>query len=79
LQRYRFGTGSSDFLICRGCGVYLGAHTTREGNRFGILNVLTLVPMPADLPTATPMNYSNETAEARYQRRSSRWTPLASG
>ncbi len=77
LQRYRFGTGSSDFLICRGCGVYLGAQTTHEGNRFGILNALTLVPVPLDLPHALPVDYSDETAEGRYERRKGRWTPLA--
>jgi hypothetical protein len=78
LQRYRFGTGSTDFLICRACGVYVGAHTTREGNRIGVLNILAVVPIPSDLPQPTPMNYSGETAETRYQRRQGRWTPLTS-
>src|SRR5215475_12546989 len=52
VQRYRFGTGSADFLICRECGVYLGAQTTHAGGRFGILNALTLDPVPEALPAA---------------------------
>ena len=26
LHRYRFETGATDFLICRNCGVYVGAY-----------------------------------------------------
>jgi hypothetical protein len=77
VQRYRFGTGSADFLICRECGVYLGAQTSREGSRFGILNTRTLDPIPEALPEAAPMSYANEASEARYARRQARWTPLA--
>ena len=76
LQRYRFGTGSADFLICRACGVYLGAQTTRDGHRFGVLNVLTVVPALSVLPADVPMSYDGETADARYERRQGRWTPL---
>ena len=57
--------------------MYLGAQTLREGQRFGVLNVLTLVPLPTSLPAAVPMNYADESAEARYERRKGRWTPLA--
>lgn len=78
LQRYRFGTGSAEFLICRACGVYLGAQITSGCKRFGILNALALRPIPPDLPQAEPMDYGDETAEIRRQRRQSRWTPVAS-
>jgi hypothetical protein len=77
LQRYRFGTGSAEFLICRVCGVYLGAQITSGCKRFGILNALALRPIPPDLPKGEPMDYGDETAEIRRQRRESRWTPLA--
>jgi len=76
LHRYRFGTASTDFLICRRCGIYLGAQTTRDGNRLGVLNVRTVVPVLSDLPAAAPMSYEGETVDARYERRKSRWTPL---
>jgi hypothetical protein len=78
LQRYRFATGTTEFLLCRECGVYLGAQMSSDGARFGILNTLTLVPVPADLPSPEAMNYGGETAESRGVRRVARWTPLES-
>ncbi len=77
LQRYRFGTGSTDFLICRTCGVYLGAQTTHVRQRLGVLNVRTVVPALSDLSGAVPMSYDGEAVDARYERRKGRWTPLA--
>jgi hypothetical protein len=77
LQRYQFGTRSADFLICRGCGVYLGAVMIHESQRWGILNVRTLQPPPSDLPAPQPMHYPGESSDARVQRRAARWTPLS--
>jgi hypothetical protein len=76
LQRYRFATGTAEFLLCRECGVYLGAQMSSDGERFGILNTLTLNPAPADLRSPEAMNYGGETAESRRVRRVARWTPL---
>ena len=76
LQRYRFGTGTTEFLICRACGVYVGAQMASEGRRFGVLNGLTLTAVPEDLCSPKPMNYADETAESRRVRRAARWTPL---
>ena len=39
LHRYRFGTGTADFLICRGCGGYVGVVQDIDGELFGVLNV----------------------------------------
>jgi hypothetical protein len=78
LQRYRFGTRSAEFLICRACGVYLGAQIMSDRKRFGILNIRALMHIPPNLPDAEPMDYKDETAEIRRSRRESRWTPLAS-
>ena len=77
LQRYQFGTRSADFLICRACGVYLGATMTQSGQRWGILNVRTLRPLPSDLPAPQPMQYGTEGTQERTQRRTARWTPLS--
>jgi hypothetical protein len=77
LQRYRFGGHGADFLICRACGVYVGAQISSEGERFGILNAPTLMRMPPDLPSATAMTYDDETPESRLRRRRARWTPIA--
>src|SRR5579864_4525098 len=52
LQRYRFGSGITEFLICRACGVYIGARLAREHGDFGIINARALMPIPLELPTA---------------------------
>jgi hypothetical protein len=77
LQRYRFGNHCTDFLICRACGVYVGAQMSSEGERFGILNTPTLLRIPPDLPPAASMKYDDESPETRHRRRRARWTPVA--
>lgn len=77
VQRYRFGSRSADFLICRDCGVYVGAQMATDQGRCGALNVLALRPLLTVLPDAGPKDYGAETGEVRRLRRESRWTPLA--
>lgn len=77
IQRYRFGGRTADFLICRECGVYVGVQMTTDKGRFGVLNVLSLTPQPAGMPTPAPMDYGAETPELRVSRREARWTPLS--
>ncbi len=76
LLRYRFATGSADFLLCARCGVYVGAVMEEDGRRFGIVN-LNALDARADL-TQVPetMDYSAEDASARRVRRRARWTPM---
>jgi hypothetical protein len=76
LQRYRFGSQSADFLVCRVCGVYIGAICTGAPGRFGIVNVRTLRPFPEGLPAPTSMRYDDESPGERLARRAARWTPL---
>jgi DNA-binding winged helix-turn-helix (wHTH) protein len=73
LHRYRFGTHTAEFWLCRCCGVYVGA-TIDAG--FGIVNVRALRPMPEGLPAPVAMSYEGEVPEARRARRINRWTPL---
>jgi hypothetical protein len=76
LQRYRFGLMTADFLLCRDCGIYLGAQIATARGAFGIINTLALEPQPAGLPAASEANYGAETAGERIARREQRWTPL---
>jgi hypothetical protein len=50
LDRYRFGSKTADFLLCRDCGVYLGAVMQSARGGFGIINarVLRLLPLTTD-------------------------------
>ena len=76
LHHYRFGHLTADFLLCRKCGVYLGATIDAGQARYGIINVNALRPVPANLPSPASASYDGETAEQRIERRRQRWTPL---
>ena len=73
-RRYRFGTMSSDFLICGRCGVYVGALAEIAGGTYAVLNLNAFDDPRRDLE-ATPFSYDGETAEQRAARRHQRWTP----
>jgi hypothetical protein len=77
VHRYRFGSGATDFLLCRECGVYVGARLAPGRGHFGVLNTRALRPIPAGLPAPAPMNYGDEPPQLREERRTKRWTPLA--
>jgi hypothetical protein len=79
LQRYRFGTRTLDFLLCRHCGVLIGVRMAGERIGLGVLNVLAMQPIPADLAPPVAMDYSTESAAARKARHQARWTPLEPG
>jgi hypothetical protein len=75
LQRYRFGTHSTDFLVCRACGVYLGALLTSRYGQFATLNINT-IQAALDVPAPVPVSYDAESLEQRRSRREARWTPV---
>jgi len=76
LGRYRFGTRSSDFLICGNCGVYVAALLTSSNGQFATLNINT-IRAPLDVPEAVPVSYEGESGDQRQSRREQRWTPVA--
>jgi len=77
LQRYRFGLRVTNFLLCRSCGVYIGAEIETKAGRFGIINIKALRPNPVVLGPTASMDYSSESVEQRLARREARWSPVA--
>ena len=75
LIRYRFGSRSADFFVCRDCGVYMAAVIDSARGRFATLNVNVLSP-PVDIPAATAISYEGESAEQKLARREQKWTPV---
>ena len=75
LSRYKLGLGVTDFLVCRDCGVYVGA--TMEDEERGetlatcIVNTLELDQSRIKEPVAA--HYDEETAGSRLERRRTRW------
>lgn len=76
LQRYRFGLKTADFLICRTCGVFIGAVMEEGGNRYITVNANSFQPPPAhDIP-GSANDFGGEDVAGRTARRSAKWTPL---
>jgi hypothetical protein len=78
LSRYRFSLKTADFLICRRCGVFIGALLTTDGQSWVTLNANTFKPPPpADHPLV-PHDFGREDAHGRIVRRQQKWTPVVS-
>lgn len=77
LRRYRFGFRTADFLICKECGVYIGAVMLTGSGAVAIVNLNALKEPPRTLPKARPVNYKGESLEERRKRRRGKWTPVA--
>ncbi len=76
LRRYRHALRTADFLLCRECGVYVGAVLLTGAGAVAALNVNTLRELPRGLARARPVNYRGESAEERRTRRAAGWTPV---
>lgn len=76
LQKYHFGHGTADFLLCNRCGVYVGAAIQSDFGTFGIINTHALDAAPEDLAEAAAISYDAENSEGRVSRRGQRWTPV---
>jgi hypothetical protein len=77
VQRYRFGLGITDFLLCRRCGVYVLALAEMDGQHYAVINANSLERREEMRATPEPMAYDGESAEARRARRKAHWTPVA--
>jgi len=73
--RYRFGTRTTDYIICATCGVYVGAVAEIGGARYATLNLNAFDEPRLDLAGA-PVSYDGESAAAKAERRRKAWTPL---
>lgn len=77
LNRYRFGLRTADFLLCKNCGVYIGAVIESKRGQFGIINIHALVDAPKDIAPVAPISYDTEDVNQRISRRDERWTPAS--
>ena len=75
LQRYRFATRTAETLICRNCGVYVGAINEIDGRLYGIANVNVLDDQTAFDRPPEIRSYDHQTAEERIARRRMTWMP----
>lgn len=76
-NRYRFGLKTADFLICRDCGVYIGALMQHGGGIWFTVNANSFREKPPlDFP-AVPHDFDAEDVPTRTARRKTKWTPVS--
>jgi hypothetical protein len=77
VARYRFGSKTADFLLCRACGVFVAAMMPEPS--LAVINVNALEARAAFLENEVHVaSFDAETVEQRLERREARWTPLVS-
>lgn len=76
LLRYQFSLSVAQFLVCKNCGVYIGAIMTQPTASFTTINLNTMITTTSDLPEPNFVSYDNENLIERVERRQLRWTPV---
>src|SRR5947209_12658881 len=75
VQKYRFGSRTSDYLLCRRCGVYVGAVCETPAGWRSVINTLCLQDRAGFSGDAARPDYDGEAVEARLARRQANWMP----
>lgn len=75
LSRYSFALGTAQFLVCRTCGVYVGAILADAGSAYATININALLTPGVFARATVPVSYDRESARQRQARRRALWTP----
>jgi hypothetical protein len=75
VERYRFGSRTADYLLCRQCGVYVGAVCETAAGQRAVINTRCLADRDAFVREAAHPDYDGEVVEARLARRARNWMP----
>jgi hypothetical protein len=75
VARYRFGTRTADFVLCRACGVFVAA--MMDEPPIAVVNVNVLDARTDFLKGELKVgSFDGESVEERLVRRKARWTPV---
>ena len=75
VQRYRFGTATADFHICRICGVVPIVTSDIDGTLYAVVNVNSFEGVdPSELDRSVT-DFEGETMDDRLARRQRNWIP----
>jgi hypothetical protein len=77
VQHYRFGSGTAEFLICRRCGVYIGAVCETAVGLRAVVNTNCLTDRAAFTRAPISVDHDDEATEDRLARRAGNWTPAS--
>jgi hypothetical protein len=79
VEHYRFGSRTADYLLCRRCGVYVGAVCETASGLRAVVNVNCLDDRDAFTQQVAVPDYDGEATGARLDRRSANWMPAIVG
>ena len=75
LSRYRFGTATAEFFVCRRCGGMAFAISEIEGRLHAVVNVLTFDDAETMEFDVSSTDFDGEDIDQRLSRRSRNWIP----
>ena len=75
VEHYRFGSRTADYLVCRRCGVYIGAVCETAAGTRAVVNTNCLDDRAAFAQDPVRPDYDGEATEARLARRAANWMP----
>jgi hypothetical protein len=76
VAKYRFGSRTADYLLCRQCGVYVGAVCETPSGPRAVINTLCLSDRADFVQEAARTDHDGETVAERLARREANWMPL---
>jgi hypothetical protein len=77
ILRYRFGTSSADFIVCRRCGILVIAVCVLEDGARCVINVNSLDNVDASEIGRRATNFDGEDLASRLARRRRNWMPVS--
>jgi hypothetical protein len=72
---YRFGSRTADYLICRQCGVYIGAVCDTSAGLRAVANINSLADLADFSQDPVRPDYEGEPIAERLARRAANWMP----
>ena len=75
VERYRFGSRTADYLLCRRCCVYIGALCETASGLRAVLNVNCLDDREHFTSAPVMHDFDGERIENRSSRRAANWMP----
>ena len=75
VERYRFGSHTADYLVCRRCGIYVGAFCQTSSGLRAVANTNCLDERARFTQSPAAPDYDGESTEARLDRRAANWMP----
>jgi hypothetical protein len=75
VERYRFGSRTADYMVCRRCGVYIAAVCETAAGTRAVVNVNCLSDRAGFTSAPAVTEYEGEKTDARLARRVVNWMP----